>query len=80
MHESDEQKAQRLTEEMLRKAGWTESELARRRKGDAQKARMAERLHRETPMSWAWIAKRLGMGHWRTASKAVRKTVLTRKG
>jgi len=34
---------------------------------------MAARLRRETTMTWEWIAKRLGMGHWRTAANAVRK-------
>ncbi|HKS36911.1 MAG TPA: hypothetical protein VJW76_06970 [Verrucomicrobiae bacterium] len=79
LKESDEQRAQRLVGEMLRRAGWTESELRRRRKGDAQKARMAARLRAETPMTWSWIAKRFEMGHWRTASNAVRMAVLKRK-
>ena len=30
------------------------------------------------PMSWSWIAKRLEMGHWRTASNAVRLALSTR--
>jgi REP element-mobilizing transposase RayT len=70
--ESDEQKAERLVGEMLRAAGWTEKELRDRRKGDKRKVRMAERLREETAMSWNWIAKRLVMGHWRTAANAVR--------
>ena len=55
-----------------RTEGWTEKELVKRRKGDKKKARMAMRLRAETTMSWTWITKRLGMGHWRTASNAVR--------
>jgi len=78
LKESDEQKARRLLGEMLRRAGWSEAELRRRRKGDAIKAQMAARLRAETPMSWSWIAKQLEMGHWRTASNAVR-TVLKKK-
>jgi len=73
LKESDEQRAQRLAAEMLRKAGWTEGELKRRRKGDPKKARMAARLRAETPMTWRWITKRLVMGHWRTASNAARQ-------
>ena len=72
LRESDEQKAERLVKEMLRKAGWTEKELRQRRKGDRKKARMAMRLREETTMTWRWIAKHLAMGHWRTASNAVR--------
>ena len=72
LRESDEQKAERLVGEMLREAGWAEAELGKHRKGDKQKARMAVRLREETTMSWSWIAKRLAMGHWRTASNAAR--------
>jgi putative transposase len=72
LRESDEQKAERLVAEMLRKSGWTEAELRRRRKGDAKKARMAAQLRAGTTMTWPWIAERLAMGHWRTASNAVR--------
>jgi len=72
LRESDEQKAERLVGEMLRAAGWTEKESRNRRKGDKEKVRMAGRLREETTMSWNWITKRLAMGHWRTASHAVR--------
>ena len=54
------------------KLGWTEKELRQRRKGDRKKAGMAVRLREQTTMTWSWIAKRLAMGHWRTASNAVR--------
>jgi REP element-mobilizing transposase RayT len=72
LRESDEQKAERLTGEMLRAVGWTQMELRKHRKGDKKKARMAVRLREETTMSWSWIAKRLAMGHWRTAANAAR--------
>jgi hypothetical protein len=72
LKESDEQKAERLVGEVLRAAGWTEEELKLRPKGDIKKARMAVRLRSETAMTWLWIAKRLEMGHWRTAANAVR--------
>jgi REP element-mobilizing transposase RayT len=72
LRESDEQKAERIVLGNLRKLGWTEKELKLRRKGDRKKARLAGQLRRETTMSWWWIAKRLKMGHWRTAANAVR--------
>jgi hypothetical protein len=72
LNESDEQKAERLVGQMLRAGGWTEEELKHRPKGDIKKARMAARLRTETAMTWLWIAKRLQMGHWRTAANAVR--------
>lgn len=79
LRESDEQKAERLIAEMLREAGWTERELRERRKGDKKKAGMAKHLRKETTMTWNWIAKRLAMGHWRTAANAVRKTISKKK-
>src|SRR6266498_1205479 len=56
LDESAEQKAQRLLEQMLRKAGWTEVDLEKRRKGEKAKVQMARRLRTETTMSWKWIA------------------------
>jgi REP element-mobilizing transposase RayT len=72
LRESDEQKAERLVAELLKQAGWSETDLKNRAKTDARKVRMAVRLRRETTMNWAWIARRLQMGHWRTAANAVR--------
>jgi REP element-mobilizing transposase RayT len=72
LRESDEQKAERVVVEMLQEAGWMETELKERPKGDKKKARMAVRLRQKTTMSWPWIAKRLAMGHWRTSANAVR--------
>jgi hypothetical protein len=62
LRESDEQKAQRMVAGMLREAGWKESELGRRLKGDVKKGRMAARLRAETTMTVDWIAERLDMG------------------
>lgn len=72
LRESDEQKAERLVQALLRQRGWGEAELGQRMKTDRKKVALAARLRRETTMSWDWIAKRLAMGHWRTASNAVR--------
>ncbi len=77
--ESDQQKAERLVEKMLRESGWTAADLERRRKGDRKKARMAARLRAETTMTWEWIAQRLGMGHWRTAANVTRMILSEQK-
>jgi putative transposase len=72
LRESDEQKAERLVMQMLRKQRWAQEELRRRRKGDKVKVAMAKQLRRNTTMTWGWIAQRLEMGHWRAAANAVR--------
>jgi len=72
LSESEAQKAQRLVAEMMAKAGWQESDLAATPKGTEIKVRIARRLRTETTMSWIWIARRLQMGHWRSAANAVR--------
>lgn len=48
--------------EELQRLGWTPEELARRRKGDPEKVRIAQRLRRETTLSLRWIATALHMG------------------
>jgi hypothetical protein len=50
-----------VTEELVRRK-WDEAALATRRKGDAGKVEIAQRLQRETTMTLAWIAARLQMG------------------
>ncbi len=72
LRESEEQRAERLVNQMLRERGWRRAELVKTRKGDKNKVKMAMRLRDETTMSWPWIANRLEMGHWRTAANAVR--------
>ena len=70
--ESDEQKAQRLVREELRKRRWTEQDLEQRRKTDAIKVEMAARLRRETVMTWDWIAQRLRMGCRHTVANCLK--------
>jgi putative transposase len=62
MRESAEAKAERVVQEELARRKWDEKTLALRRKGDARKVVMAERLRRETTMTLGWIAHRLRMG------------------
>ena len=64
LEESDAGKAQRLVGELLREAGWMEGKLKHRPKGEIKKAPNSD--------VGLWIAKRLEMGHWRTAADAVR--------
>ncbi len=62
--EAAEEKAKQIVEEELRDLGWSMEELERRRKGDAEKIRIARRLRRETTVSLKWIAACLAMGTW----------------
>ena len=72
LQESALQKAERILGKMLQEAGLKAPDLGRRRKGDANKIRIAATLRADTTMGWKWIAKKLAMGHWRTAANAVR--------
>ncbi len=61
---SDEVKARGIVAAELKRMGWTEEDLARRRKGDGEKVRIARRLRDETTMTLKWIAGVLHMGAW----------------
>ncbi len=71
LREADELHAERLVQEELRRRGWAEEELARRRKGDPQKVRIAWRLRRESTMTLKWIAHRVRMGSWTHVSNCL---------
>jgi hypothetical protein len=71
--ESGEAKAERLVREGLAKLGWSESDLAERRKGDPGKVGIARRLRQETTMTLAWIGQRLRMGVWTHVSNLLRR-------
>lgn len=62
LRESEKAWAEELLAEELKLRRWKPPELARRRKGDAEKVKIARRLRRETTMTLAWIAARLNMG------------------
>jgi hypothetical protein len=55
-------KAERIVTEELERRHLSATELGARRKGDPAKVAIAQRLRRETTMTLAWIAERLGMG------------------
>ena len=69
--ETGEEKAERIVAEELRSRRWRETDLERRRKGDAEKVRMAARLRRESIMTLKWIARRLHMGSWTHVSNCL---------
>ena len=64
--------AERLLESELKRLGWTKEQLANRRKGDARKARVAQRLREETTMTLAWIADQLSMGSASTVAQSLK--------
>jgi hypothetical protein len=61
---SGEQKARGIVARELKRLGWRAEDLKRRRKGDAKKVRIAQRLRAETTMTLKWIAGELQMGKW----------------
>jgi hypothetical protein len=67
--ESAQDKAARLVDAGLKEAGWQESDLAKRRKGDPVKVALARRLRRETTMPLKWICDRLVMGSWKSVNR-----------
>lgn len=64
LREADEVHAEGVLQGELQRRGWTEAELGRRRKGDAEKVKIAWRLRQETTTTLKWIARRLRMGAW----------------
>jgi hypothetical protein len=60
--ESGEAKAERLVGQELKRLGWTEADLAVRRKSDPLKLAIAARLRRETTLTLKAIAARVQLG------------------
>jgi len=71
--ESAELKAASLVAEELKRRGWEVAEWERRRKGDEEKIKVAQRLRRETTMTWGWIATQLHMGAPAYAAQCTRR-------
>jgi hypothetical protein len=63
-HETQENKAERIVQEELKRIGWGRVDLASRAKGAHEKVALAARLRQETTMTLQWIATRLKMGTW----------------
>jgi hypothetical protein len=62
VQEAVEVRAERLVSESLKAMGWTDKDLAVRRKDDPKKVELAGKLRAETTVPLAWIAQRLAMG------------------
>ncbi len=71
LREADAVHAERVLGEELLRRGWTEAELMRRRKGDAEKVEIAWQLRSRTTMTLKWIAQRLKMGVWTHVSNCL---------
>ena len=70
--ETEDQKAERIIGEELRRRRWSEADLKRRRKPDGKKLRIAARLRRETVQTLDWIARRLQMGCRHTLAECLK--------
>ena len=62
--ETDEEQAEGMVREELKRLGWKEAQLAARPKGDPEKLKLAIKLRAETTATVKWIARRLQMGTW----------------
>ena len=62
VQESARARAERIVAEELKRRKWDEQTLGARRKGDAEKVAIAQRLRDETTMTLAWVAERLRRG------------------
>ena len=60
-----------MGQEEWKRLGWSERELRRRRKGVAEKIRIARRIRSETTMSLKWIAASLVMGTWTSVANCL---------
>ena len=60
--ESQEEKAEQVVAEELRRRRWEEAALGQRAKGDPEKVKIVMRLRNERLMTVTWIAERLQMG------------------
>jgi REP element-mobilizing transposase RayT len=59
---SQQEQAEQVVREEMRRRQWTQADLALRAKGDIEKVKMAQRLRQETLVTLGWIAERLQMG------------------
>ena len=66
--ESAEVKAERIIREELARLRWTADDLREKPKSDPAKLALAARLRRETTLTLPWVAARLSLGNWKSAS------------
>ena len=62
--ETEQEAAEGIVREGMKRLGWKEADLVARRKGDREKLKLAVRLREETTVTVKWIAERLRMGTW----------------
>jgi len=62
--ETEQEEAEEIVREGMKRLGWKEADLEARRKGDREKLKLAVRLREETTVTVKWIADRLRMGTW----------------
>jgi hypothetical protein len=62
--ETEQERAEGIVREGLKRLGWREDGLETRRRGDREKVKLALRLRAETAVTVKWIAERLRMGTW----------------
>jgi REP element-mobilizing transposase RayT len=74
--ETEEQKAERIVTEELKRRKWAEQDLRERRKTDCGKIKIARRLRRETVMTLEWIGKRLHMGSRHTLANCLKPAMI----
>lgn len=72
--ETEEQRAERIVGEELRRRRWSKADLGQRRKTEREKVAIAVRLRRETVQTLDWIAQRLQMGCRHTLANCLKKT------
>jgi hypothetical protein len=65
---SAEAKAERIIGEELRRLKWSSADLKLRLKSDPAKLQIASRLRGETTLPIRWIADRLNLGTWKSAT------------
>ena len=70
--ETVEAKAEDIIAAELRRRKWSESDWAQRHKSDPGKLEVAARLRRETTLPVRWIAARLHLGTWKSATARLR--------
>lgn len=71
--ETEEARAERILAHEVKGRRWAANELAKRRKGDREKVRIARRWRGETTMTMEWIAKRLNRGAAGYAASCLRE-------
>ena len=71
--ETNEVKAEKISQAGLQELGWTEKDLRERKKCVPEKVRLAQQARAETTLSLKRVAERLHMGTWTNTSNLLHK-------